>query len=66
MPAPTKQRDLIRRLVAEHGRNKDRVCTEYAAAERSGQVQRKSNPKGLSPEQYAEALWYDGERKGWF
>ena len=61
-----KQRDMMRRLVKQFGRDKEKVCRAYAAAERDGQVPRGSNVFKLSAEEYADALWRDGERKGWF
>jgi hypothetical protein len=39
---------------------------EYALAESRGEVPRQSNEHDLTPEEYAHALWRDGERKGWF
>ncbi|GAA2867176.1 hypothetical protein GCM10010837_18110 [Aminobacter niigataensis] len=59
------QREHMRRLVAKLGRNQDAVCAAYADAERSGLVMRAKNTTGHSPEEYALALWRDGERKGW-
>ena len=60
------QRDYMRRLVKAHGRRKEFVCRLYAQGERDGIVSRKSNRSRLSAEEYAEALWEDGEKKGWF
>lgn len=59
------QRDYMRRLVASLGRSQTAVCTAYARAERNGLVVRANNTTGLTSEQYALALWRDGERKGW-
>ncbi|WP_287119468.1 hypothetical protein [Mesorhizobium sp.] len=56
----------MRDLVAKHGRKPETVCPLYAKAERDGIVQRKSNKHGINPEQYAERLYRDGDRKGWF
>jgi hypothetical protein len=61
-----KQRDMMRRLAKQFDRDKATVCRAYAAAERDGQVGRVQNSKNLSAEEYADALWRDGERKGWF
>jgi hypothetical protein len=61
-----KQRDMMRRLVKQFGHDKAKVCRAYAAAERDGQVERVQNSKNLTAEEYADALWRDGERKGWF
>lgn len=59
------QRDVMRRLHSEYGGDKDTVVQAYAQAERNGEVQRKRNEHGLTPEEYAEWLFRDGERKGW-
>ncbi len=61
-----KQVDLMRELVAKHGRQPEIVCPLYAQGERDGVVQRRSNKHGISPEDYAVRLYRDGERKGWF
>lgn len=61
-----KQTDTMRLLIEKLGRNEKKVCEAYAQLERNGDVKRKSNKHGLSAEQYARALWKDGERKGWF
>jgi hypothetical protein len=60
-----QQREMMRRLVSKHGRNPDVVCREYAKAEQRGDVERRSDKYGISPEGYARALYRDGERKGW-
>ena len=60
------QREMMRRLVRRLGHDRDRVIGAYADAERRGEVQRKRNKYGLSPEGYAAALWADGVSKGWF
>ncbi len=57
---------MMRQLIAKYGRNEDKVCSEYAAAESRGDVPRYSNRYELTSEQYARALWRDGDRKGWF
>ncbi len=56
----------MRKLVAELGRNKSAVCTAYANDERDGRVKRASDAHEMTPNAYAEALWNDGDRKGWF
>jgi hypothetical protein len=65
MTKAVKQVELMRELVAKHGRRPETVCPLYAKAERDGIVQRKSNRHEISPEQYAYRLYRDGERKGW-
>ena len=59
------QRDVLRSLVERFGLDEERVVAEYAAAERRGEVERKSNEYGTTPETYARALWSDAVRKGW-
>jgi hypothetical protein len=54
-------RDLYGRLGGDHAR----VVAAYVAAERSGEVQRSSNVRGMHPEEYAERLYQDGIKKGW-
>ena len=56
----------MRRLIQRYGHDRDRVVKAYAEAERRGEVQRKSNKHGISPEGYATALFADGVKKGWF
>jgi hypothetical protein len=65
MKHATTQRDKMRELVQRFGRDEDRVVREYAAAERRGDVQRTRNVSGLTPEEYARALWADAMKKGW-
>jgi hypothetical protein len=60
-----KQREFMRQLVKRFGANAERVIREYANAERNGQVERKSNLSGFTPEQYARALWQDAVKKNW-
>jgi hypothetical protein len=52
-------------LINRYGMNEERVVREYADAEARGEVDRKSNSRGYTAEQYARALWRDGVRKGW-
>ena len=59
------QRDVMRAIHRMHGHDSERVVREYAAAERRGDVVRKSNEADISAEDYARALLNDGERKGW-
>ncbi len=61
----TKQRDMMRHLVKQYGRDKEKICRAYAAAERNGEVVRKRNSMNRTSEVYADLLWRDGERKGW-
>lgn len=63
--AKLSHRDFMRRLYREHRGDKDAVCRAYARGEDNGVVVRKSNAHDLSAEQYALALYNDGERKGW-
>lgn len=59
------QRALMRELMARYGGDMELVIQEYAAAERRGEVERKQNASGLTPEGYARALYADGVKKGW-
>jgi hypothetical protein len=59
------QRDKMRELYAEYGGDKEKACAEYVRAEKIRKVERKSNQRGISAENYASRLWDDGIRKGW-
>lgn len=63
--ARTTQRDVMRNLHGRFGGDHDRIVAAYAAAERSGAVQRASNVRGMEPEEYAERLYQDGLKKRW-
>ena len=63
--ARTTQRDVMRNLHHRFEGDHDRVVAAYAASERRGDVQRASNVRGMSPEEYAERLYEDGVAKGW-
>jgi hypothetical protein len=52
-------------LVASLGPDREAVCAAYAEAEEDGEVFRRSNRLNKSPQDYALALWRDGEKKGW-
>lgn len=60
-----RQRDYMRKLVADLGVRRDAVCAAYAQAERDGVVLRKRNSSKHTPEDYAARLWLDGTAKGW-
>jgi hypothetical protein len=55
----------MRELFRMCGNDEERLIAEYAAAERRGDVPRKSNSHGISPEDYARALLSDARKKGW-
>ena len=59
------QREVMRDLFRQYGRDRDRVVSAYAAAERSGIVPRQSNLRGISAEEYASRLFSDGMKKAW-
>jgi hypothetical protein len=61
----TSQRNKMRELLAALGDNEPALIAAYADAERRGEVQRRSNDYGLSPEEYARRLLADGRKKGW-
>lgn len=59
------QRDYMRQLVASLGYDREAVTAAYADAEADGIVPRLSNTLNKSADDYALALWRDGEKKGW-
>ena len=63
----TGQRDMIRRLFRQHGENEEAVVNAYAAAERAGEVPRRSNINAIPAEVYGRGLFRgtppDGDRK---
>jgi hypothetical protein len=59
------QRGMMRKLVRDFGEDEEMVVGAYAEAELQGRVNRSSNLHDLTPEEYARALWRDGQRKGW-
>ena len=59
------QRDKMRELFHLHGGHKEAVIEAYAIAEQVGEVERLRNASGYGTQQYARALWNDGEKKGW-
>ena len=65
MDCDASQRDFMRSLVADLGDDKQAVCHAYAKAERYGMVLRPPNESAATPEQFAFALWNDGQAKGW-
>jgi hypothetical protein len=65
MERSTTQRDKMRHLYRQLGGEESRVVIAYAAAERRGEVGRRSNQRGLDPEDYARRLLADGMAKGW-
>ena len=59
------QRDKMRELYRQYKGDKSAVIRAYVEAEQAGEVDRKRNASGYGIEQYAQALWNDGEKKGW-
>lgn len=59
------QRDFMHQLVRRYGHDEGRVVREYAAAGARGEVERKSNSRRITAEQYACALLNDAVKKGW-
>ena len=55
-------RDAVWRLIQA---NKDALAAEYAQAEMSGLVSRKSNVRGIEAHAYGLALFNDARRKNW-
>jgi hypothetical protein len=67
-PSPRKfryQRDAMRELFHHFGDNKEKLVRGYAWLEGHGSVERKSNSHSFDAVHYAEALYNDGEKKGW-
>lgn len=56
------QREYMRKMVKELGLDREKVCAAYVKAQREGLVRHKSNRNGVTPEEYAQSLWYDGFR----
>lgn len=44
------QRDMMRLLLEKHSEDEETVVNAYVAAERTGQVLRESNRRGIRPE----------------
>ncbi len=59
------QRNKMRKLFRLHDGDKARVIQAYAESEQRGEVERKSDNLGLSPNNYAARLFADGMKKGW-
>lgn len=62
---PIAQRTMMQDLWRRHRPDQLRTITEYAAAERRGEVFRERNVHGVDAEEYARRLLEDGRRKGW-
>jgi hypothetical protein len=60
-----KQRDKMRELFRLHDGDEARVIQAYAESEERGEVERESDMRGLTPQDYAARLFADGTRKGW-
>jgi len=61
-----RQREFMKQLVNKHGLDQKKVCAAYARAERKGLVTRSRDEHDTSPESFAELLWRDAQRWGWF
>jgi hypothetical protein len=59
------QRDKMRELFREFGKDPDMVVEKYANAERRGEVTRKRNSHGLTSHNYGVRLLADGIKKKW-
>ncbi len=59
------QRDAMRELFHHFGDDKEKLVRGYAWLEEQESVERKSNSHSLDALYYAEALYNDGEKKGW-
>jgi hypothetical protein len=56
------QREAMRQFLIEYGYNRNRVCDAYAAGDRRGEIERKSDKNDMSPDAYADEVWRDGHR----
>ncbi|MCR4340155.1 MAG: hypothetical protein NUW01_09770 [Gemmatimonadaceae bacterium] len=54
----------MRKLIRQYRGDEAAIGREYAAAERRGEVARKSNDYGLTAEDYARRLLEDARKKG--
>jgi len=61
----SRQRDLMRELFGRFAGDEARTVAGYAASERRGEVERRSNVRGIDPDEYARRLFADGRRRGW-
>jgi hypothetical protein len=59
------QRDKMRELFREFGKDPHMVVEKYANAERRGEVTRKRNSHGLTSHNYGVRLLADGIKKKW-
>jgi hypothetical protein len=59
---PRTQRDMMREILDQVGHNEQAACALYVQAEQAGRVMRLRNASGMSPSQYAAALWRDAHR----
>lgn len=55
----------MRELFRRYSGDEVAIVREYAAAERRGDVARKSNDYGFTAEDYARRLLEDARKKGW-
>jgi hypothetical protein len=60
-----QQRDKMRELFRDLDGDRARIVEAYAKAERSGIVERVSNIRKMSAEEFASRLFSDGVRKKW-
>jgi hypothetical protein len=61
----TEQRRMMQALYQSNKEKEWRAAPFYAVAEKLGLVERESNQYNISSEEYAEALFQDGNHKGW-
>jgi hypothetical protein len=65
MTRPPTQRDMMRDLYRQSDGDEERTVAAYAAAERHGLVERRSNSHDIDADSYARRLLADGLAKGW-
>lgn len=59
------QRELMKRLFAEFGGDKEAVILAYTLADERGEVRRSRNQSSTSSREYAVRLWANGIYQGW-
>jgi hypothetical protein len=65
MSRGASQRSVMRSYFHRFGGDRERTVAAYAAAERRGEVARRSNVRAMDPDDYARRLFADGARRGW-
>lgn len=64
-PRKRSEHEMMLRLLKQFGADKTKVCRAFAKAEREGLVLSHRRVDQKTPEEYAEAVWRDGEYRAW-